>query len=94
MPDIEIDTTMPKTAEELEAEVDEAIAWLTSDEAKDFAHYTDDAGLTEAIIEGTEVRALCGHLFVPFRDPSKFPVCPSCVKIKDYMDRVADGMDV
>ncbi len=37
--------------------------------------------LTDAIINGTAVEALCGHSFVPGRDPRKYPVCTKCVEI-------------
>ena len=91
--EIEIDTTLPETPEEIEAGIEDSIAWMTSDEAKDFAHYTDQSGLTDAIIEGQQVLALCGYLFVPYRNPDDFPVCPRCKKIKEHLDRT-DGLDV
>jgi uncharacterized C2H2 Zn-finger protein len=31
------------------------------------------------------VRALCGKVWVPGRDPEKFPVCPDCKKIYDKL---------
>ena len=27
---------------------------------------------------GEEIQALCGHRFVPTRDPDRFPPCPGC----------------
>ena len=86
MSDVDIDTRLPETAEELEAGVEDSIAWMTSDEAGDYAHYTEESGLTEAVVEGTRVLALCGYLFVPFRNPDDFPVCPRCLKIKEHLD--------
>lgn len=47
------------------------------------AHYVDqrkDQDVTTAIIEGTELIALCGHRWVPSRDPKKLPVCQPCVE--------------
>lgn len=35
----------------------------------------------EAMFNGTEVEALCGHRWVPSRDPKQFPVCPRCVEV-------------
>lgn len=35
--------------------------------------------LTEALIMGTAVEALCGKLWTPNRDPEKFPVCQGCI---------------
>ena len=36
--------------------------------------------LTDAIINGTAVEALCGHTFVPGRDPRQYPVCTRCIE--------------
>lgn len=32
----------------------------------------------KARVEGTPVEALCGHTWVPSRDPQNYPVCPRC----------------
>lgn len=32
---------------------------------------------------GTPVVALCGKVWVPSRDPQRFPVCPECKDIWD-----------
>lgn len=37
-----------------------------------------EALVLEARINGTELIALCGHKWVPYRDPQKFPLCPKC----------------
>jgi hypothetical protein len=34
--------------------------------------------IADASIFGTEVIALCGHRFVPTRDPQKLPLCQAC----------------
>lgn len=36
------------------------------------------AALTEALIMGTPVTAVCGHTWVPCRDPRRYPVCSRC----------------
>jgi hypothetical protein len=46
-----------------------------------FAHYADRDKITEATVLGTPVVALCGKVWVPSRDPSKFPVCPECKRL-------------
>ena len=48
-----------------------------------FSHYVDKAKLTEALINGTPVIALCGKVWVPSRDPKRFPVCPECKRLFD-----------
>ncbi len=35
----------------------------------------------EAMLEGTEVEALCGHRWVPSRDPKQYPPCQACVEV-------------
>jgi len=34
--------------------------------------------VTEARVLGLEVEALCGHRWVPARNPEKYPVCELC----------------
>jgi hypothetical protein len=46
-----------------------------------FSHYADKDKIMEAMVNGTPVRALCGKVWVPSRDPSRFPVCPECKEI-------------
>lgn len=50
-----------------------------------FAHYVRKADATRATVEGVPVRALCGKVWVPSRDPSRYPVCPECSKIRDRL---------
>ena len=46
-----------------------------------FAHYVNKVDMTRALIEGTPVIALCGKIWVPHRDPKKYPVCPTCKEL-------------
>ena len=32
-------------------------------------------------INGVVITALCGHKFVPTRDPDRFPLCQKCIEI-------------
>jgi hypothetical protein len=50
-----------------------------------FSHYANKADITEAMINGTPVVALCGKIWVPSRDPKKFPICPMCKEIYDAL---------
>ncbi|TMQ90214.1 DUF3039 domain-containing protein [Actinomadura soli] len=50
-----------------------------------FAHYVKKAKITESAVSGTPVIALCGKVWVPNRDPKKFPVCPECKEIYESM---------
>ena len=57
-----------------------------------FSHYGDKDQLTEAMVMGTPVVALCGKVWVPTRAPEKFPVCPECKEIWGEM-QPGDGGD-
>lgn len=51
-----------------------------------FAHYVwPKDKLMQALVEGTPVQALCGKVWVPSRDPSRFPICPTCKEIADSL---------
>lgn len=50
-------------------------------EGPDHAHYASKHNLVEAMIEGTPIVALCGYVFVPYRNPERFPICPKCAEI-------------
>ncbi len=50
-----------------------------------FSHYVPKAKLTEAQVMGTPVIALCGKVWVPTRNPERFPVCPMCKEIWESM---------
>jgi hypothetical protein len=55
------------------------------DDSEHFAHYAEKAKVTEGYIMGTPVIALCGKVFIPFRDPEKLRVCPDCKEILDAL---------
>ncbi|XRQ05064.1 DUF3039 domain-containing protein [Actinomadura welshii] len=50
-----------------------------------FAHYVKKQKITESAVTGTPVIALCGKVWVPNRDPKKYPVCPECKEIYESM---------
>jgi hypothetical protein len=58
-----------------------------------FSHYVPKDKLTAAMVEGTPVIALCGKVWVPSRDPQKFPVCPECKEAWEGMNPGGDGDD-
>lgn len=43
-----------------------------------FAHYVEKSEAMRSMVEGTPTVALCGKVWVPSRDPEKFPLCPLC----------------
>ena len=70
--------TITPTEEELPAPTDDG-------DHDRFAHYVRKSDAAKAYIEGIPVRALCGKVWVPSRDPSKYPVCPDCAKIREQL---------
>ncbi len=50
-----------------------------------FSHYVPKDKLTEAMVMGTPVVALCGKVWVPSRSGDKYPVCPDCKEIWESM---------
>ena len=39
--------------------------------------------VVEGMVNGTAVRALCGKIWVPGRNPKRYPVCPTCKEIAE-----------
>lgn len=39
--------------------------------------------VVEGMINATAVTALCGKVWVPGKDPKKYPVCPTCREIAE-----------
>lgn len=56
-----------------------------------FAHYVRKDKITQAALGGTSVIALCGKVWVPGRDPEKYPVCPECKEIFEGLREPQDG---
>jgi len=46
-----------------------------------FAHYVRKEKILTSALSGDPVIALCGKVWVPGRDPDRFPVCPACKEI-------------
>jgi hypothetical protein len=58
-----------------------------------FSHYVRKEKILESALSGEPVVALCGKIWVPGRDPQKFPVCPICKEIYDGLRDPQDGGD-
>lgn len=50
------------------------------------------AKVLEARINGTPLEALCGHVWVPSRDPKQLPLCQACKEIYDMYRGFNDGL--
>ena len=56
-----------------------------------FSHYVRKEKILESALSGEPVTALCGKVWVPGRDPEKFPVCPTCKEIYQGLRAPQDG---
>jgi len=50
-----------------------------------FAHYAEKVSTTAGYVLGTPVQAICGKVFVPFRNPDKLRICSACKEIMDAL---------
>lgn len=51
------------------------------------------AKVLEARIYGTPLEALCGHVWVPSRDPKQLPMCERCKSVYDLYKAFNDGLN-
>lgn len=51
------------------------------------------AKVLEARIYGTPLEALCGHVWVPSRDPKQLPLCEECKSIYEMYRSFNDGLN-
>lgn len=58
-----------------------------------FAHYVKKEKIVESAVLGAPVVALCGKVWIPNRDPGKFPVCPQCKAIFEGLPTGGDNSD-
>ena len=63
--------------------VEEQTQHLEPGDHERFSHYVRKEKIVESAVMGTPVIALCGKVWVPGRDPQKFPICPICQEIYD-----------
>lgn len=80
-------TTLPEPSGDTvtEERVDTDYRYSDGDHER-FAHYVERDKQMTSMIEGTPLRALCGKVWVPSRDPKRFPVCPECKEIFDSLE--------
>lgn len=66
----------------IDQQTDERTDATTGDGDHDrFAHYVRKADIVRANVEGVPVQALCGKVWIPNRDPDKYPICPTCKEL-------------
>ncbi len=78
--------TAPLASPTLSPDVDEQLSNDDGDHER-FAHYVEKAKIVESAVTGAPVKALCGKVWIPNRDPSRFPICPDCERIHGSLPR-------
>lgn len=79
-------STLERTSTDTEYRLDEG-------DHERFAHYVRKEKIMQSAVSGEPVIALCGKVWVPGRDPSRFPVCPVCKEIHEGLSNPKDGDD-
>jgi hypothetical protein len=51
------------------------------------------AKVLEARIYGSPLEALCGHVWVPSRDPKQLPLCQKCKDVYEMYRAFNDGLN-
>ncbi len=75
-----------------DTDVETVIRPTTGDGDHDrFAHYVQKEDILRAAVDGVPVVALCGKVWVPNRDPERYPVCPTCEEIMDRIRSLNTG---
>lgn len=81
-------TTVPLT-DEVEETEDGPLAHIVKTRPGEDAA----AKVLAARVEGTPLEALCGHVWVPSRDPKQLPVCQKCKDVYGMYRDFNDGLD-
>lgn len=85
------DPTGPQTSTALLERTETVTQLQEPGDHERFAHYVRKEKILESAMSGDPVIALCGKVWVPGRDPNKFPVCPTCKEIYDGLRAPQDG---
>ena len=65
---------------------EESIDYQSGDHER-YSHYVNKNKIVESAVLGNAVEALCGKVWIPSRDPQKFPVCPTCQDIYEALKK-------
>jgi hypothetical protein len=71
----------------METDLIEEVITTDGGDHERFSHYANKNEITESLVTGKPIRALCGKVWTPSRDPKKFPLCPTCKEIFDQLPK-------
>ena len=72
---------MSETITQPDLDAPPVVELTEEDEEPDAAHIVTQKDLIESQISGKPIRALCGKLWVPKRNPDNYPMCQACVEV-------------
>jgi hypothetical protein len=75
---------LPGSSTRLDEDVRPDLSFGDGDHER-FSHYVDKDKIVDSAVLGTAVVAICGKVWVPSRDPKKFPICPECKEIYESL---------
>jgi len=70
-------TLLSPVLDEVTEETDPIFSHIIERDDNASAH----ARIMEARVNGTPVTALCGHVWVPSRNPENHPICQKCLEL-------------
>ena len=65
----------------LDVDTDNRISSTDNGDHDRFAHYVHEDDMMNGLVFGKAVMALCGKVWVPQEDGSKYPMCPACNEV-------------
>nr|WP_088818856.1 DUF3039 domain-containing protein [Kytococcus aerolatus] len=80
----------PSTGTDVLERTDPAVRPVEPGDHERYSHYVRQEKILESAMSGEPVTALCGKIWVPGRNPEKYPVCPVC---KEIMETLGGGGD-
>ena len=83
---------LPGSSTRLDEDVRPDLSFGDGDHER-FSHYVDKDKIVDSAVLGTAVVAICGKVWVPSRDPKRYPVCPMCKEIYEHLPSGGEGGD-
>lgn len=74
----------------IDSDIDRRLSTGDGDHER-FSHYVQKNRIVDSAVNGTPVVALCGKVWVPSRDPKKYPVCPECKEVYESLPEGKGG---
>lgn len=57
--------------------------WPKDETGELTGEFVAETPVADGMVFGTPVKALCGKVWVPDKDPTKYPLCPTCVDVAE-----------